>query len=355
MMQLGVQLHLPTHGHVGAVDLVELGRHASARGFSQIWVTDNMGSRHLFAVLAALACRTTTRLGAAVLVQYLRSPTESAAAMVTVGELAGERGLDIAIGAGNPFVGSMIVRPSPIRFMRETVTFLRAALSGQAASTADFPLLTDYFHYQPDTLLQSFPSRAADVRVLGGGNGPLGMKLAGQLCDGALMGWTLLPAMRLGKLEKLLDIADAAAAEVGKASPIRRVGEVKVSVARAHHEARRWVAGKAESTATRCVSLKRRGYSDQEFAQLGIDPAAVDMLVGRAASGLPLTDVAAPTDAMIDACVIAGDPVYCRERLQIVIERAQALGFEQLIFSELGPDPREGLRLLADQVLPALS
>lgn len=354
MLQLGVQLHLPTHGELGARDLVELGREASARGFSQIWVTDNLGSRHLFVVLAALACETTARLGTAVLVQYLRSPSETAAAVGTLGELTGNRGIDVAVGAGNPFVGSMIARPSPVKFMRETVTFLRAAFSGETAATDDFPLLSEYFHYQPSTSLKALPGYARDVRVLGGGNGPRGMKLAGQLCDGVLMGWTLLPALRLGKLEKLLDIADTAAAQAGRPSPVRRVGEVKVAVARSQDEARRWVAAKEESTATRCVSLKRRGYSDQEFEQLGIDPGVVDVLAARAASGLPLAGAAAPSDAMTDACVIAGDPAYCHQHLKDIVARAETLGFEQLIFSELGPDPREGLRLLADQVLPAL-
>lgn len=352
-LQFGLQLHLPTHRALDAQGLVKLGQQASASGFSQIWVTDNVGSRHLFVVLAALACQTDARLGTAVLVQYLHSPTESAAAIGTLAELAGGRGIDVGIGAGNPFLSSTLAQPAPITFMRETVTFLRAAISGTDLAAADFPLLCEYFRYDTDATLRAFRAQAGHVGLLGGGNGPLGMRVAGQLCDGVLMGWTLLPALTIGKLTPLLAVADQAAADAGRPAPVRRVGEVKVAVARSDDAARRWVAAKEESTATRCLSLRRRGYSDHELSQLGIEPRVIDAIAVRAAAAQPVAGIEL-TEAMTDACFVAGDPARCRERLAEIFKQAEELGFEQLIFSELGPDPSDAVGLLADEILPVL-
>jgi len=60
------------------------------------------------------------------------------------------------------------------------------------------------------------------------------------------------------------------------------------------------------------------------------------------------------TDAMIDAVYVAGEPDYCRERMVEVQEIAQENGFQQLMFSELGPDVHESLKLLCEEILPAL-
>ena len=60
------------------------------------------------------------------------------------------------------------------------------------------------------------------------------------------------------------------------------------------------------------------------------------------------------TDAMLDAMFVAGDPAYCRERLAEVSAIASEYGFEQLMFSELGPNPLESLRLLSEELIPSL-
>ena len=58
---------------------------------------------------------------------------------------------------------------------------------------------------------------------------------------------------------------------------------------------------------------------------------------------------------MIDASYIAGDPDYCRERMADVASMCVAHGFDQVIFSELGPDQVEAIKLLSDSVLPVLA
>jgi len=57
---------------------------------------------------------------------------------------------------------------------------------------------------------------------------------------------------------------------------------------------------------------------------------------------------------MIDAVFVAGGPEFCRERMIEVNKTAQDHGFQQLMFSELGPDVHESMKLLCDNVIPAL-
>jgi hypothetical protein len=60
------------------------------------------------------------------------------------------------------------------------------------------------------------------------------------------------------------------------------------------------------------------------------------------------------TDSMVDALFVAGDAGHCLEQLQQVAAVVREHGFEQLMFSELGPDVDMGLRVLCDQIVPSL-
>jgi len=57
---------------------------------------------------------------------------------------------------------------------------------------------------------------------------------------------------------------------------------------------------------------------------------------------------------MIDAVFVAGGPEFCRDRMIEVNQTAQDHGFQQLMFSELGPNVQESMKLLCDDVIPAL-
>jgi len=60
------------------------------------------------------------------------------------------------------------------------------------------------------------------------------------------------------------------------------------------------------------------------------------------------------TDEMIDAIFIAGASGDCLERLIAVRDTAREQGFQQIMFSELGPDVDEAVSLLCDDIIPAL-
>jgi hypothetical protein len=57
---------------------------------------------------------------------------------------------------------------------------------------------------------------------------------------------------------------------------------------------------------------------------------------------------------MIDSIFVAGTPAQCREQMKEICTMARTYGFQQLMFSELGPDLHQALRLLCDEILPHL-
>jgi alkanesulfonate monooxygenase SsuD/methylene tetrahydromethanopterin reductase-like flavin-dependent oxidoreductase (luciferase family) len=348
-IQVGVQLHLPTYRDKGLPDLLAIADRCVAAGFRQIWVTDNLTSRSNFVVLAALAERLDVDLGLAILGQYFRSPIEAATALVSVGELMPGRELSVAIGMGNPFTRSLIEMPRPIAFMRETVRCLRGLLAGELIAIDDYPILGEYFRFAPGTYWNLPPARCATT-LYGGGNGPLGLAMAGHECDGLLFGWTFVPEILSNQLDAKLDIADDAASAAGR-RPLRKVAEIKISVAEDHAAARDGVANR--HAALRALSLRIRGYSDDQLRLVGIDPATVDEIQAAFAAGVPITEMGhLVTEAMIDATAIAGDPGFCRERLEEFVDIARERGFEQVMLSEVGPDPANAVELLGSHVLP---
>ena len=119
-VEAGVQLHLPSYMNRALPELTQIAVTASQLGFDQVWLTDNPECRSTFVVLAALAPAVRTKLGTAVMAQYLRSPVEAARGLLTVSELMGGRELSVGVGTGNPTSSRLISMPKPVGFMRQS-------------------------------------------------------------------------------------------------------------------------------------------------------------------------------------------------------------------------------------------
>lgn len=355
MIEAGVQLHLPSYRHHSLQRLIDIARTSGSTGFQQIWVSDNLECRDTFVVLAALAQIVPVKLGTAIMGQYFRSPVRAANCLIPIAELMQGRQLTVGVGAGNPMTGRLIEMPRPIGFMRQSVSCLRRLLTGEKVAMGDYPLIAEYFRFQPDSVVEAPSDGAAQIKIYGGGNGPRGLALAGELMDGLLFGWTTIHNERMGRLTEKIAIADAAAERAGRTDGFARVTELKISIARSHGAARQFVRDDP-SCARRTLGLRRRGYTDDDFRLLGIEPADVDRLQDVLTVGGPFADFSGVvTDPMIDASYIAGDAAYCRERMAQIADMCVRHGFDQVIFSELGPDQIEAVELLAENVLPVLA
>jgi alkanesulfonate monooxygenase SsuD/methylene tetrahydromethanopterin reductase-like flavin-dependent oxidoreductase (luciferase family) len=354
-VEAGVQLHLPSYMERSLPELTRIGITAAETGFDQVWLTDNPECRSTFVVLAVLAPAVRVKLGTAIMAQYLRSPVEAARGLLTVSELMDGRELSVGVGTGNPTSSRFISMPKPVGFMRETACSLRQLLAGEEIELDSYPLLQEYFQFAPGARVRVPVADTGPITLFGGGNGPRGLALAGELMDGLIFGWTTKLNATLGRVDSKLGIVGQAAAASGRGTAFRRVTELKISVARDHAAARQFVRDNP-SCARRTLGLRKRGYTDQELEQLGISPADVDALERAWQAGGNFADFSdLVTDEMIDASYVAGDPAYCAERVAAFAkEVVRPSGFDQVIFSELGPDPVAAVELIAEAVVPAL-
>ena len=346
-VEAAIQLHLPTFHDRTLPELLELGTLAHRGGFDQVWVTDNLNHRNPFVVLTALASRIPLKLGTAVMVQYFHNPVDVADTAATISELMDGRELSIGIARGSGNTPHQVNIVKPISMLRETAQSLKRLLASEEVDFAEYPTVATYFN-----LVQGAPFKlgfapAGPVRLYCGGNAPLSLDVGARLMDGIVFGGTLLAAHKTGRLGRLLRTAEETAPK-----KLTKVAEIKISVHPNGQKARSFVK---RSVGSRMLSLRGRGYTDDEFRTLGVDPKGVDSIEAAHKRGTPRDGLAAlVTDAMIDAIFVAGDPGYCKERMADVSAMAAGHGFDQLMFSELGPDAGEALRLLSKDILPAI-
>ena len=328
---------------------MRLGHIAQAGGISQLWVTDNLRSRNSYVVLAALAASVPMKLGSAVTVQYFRSPVDIADAVAAITELMDGREFGLGLARGNRDTPRFVKVVKPVTMLRETAQSVRRLLDGDTVRFADYPAVASYFNLVPEAPFQLNFAPKSPVVLYCGGNGPRALAVAGESMGGIIFGGTFKAVAGSARMDALMQVADHAAAEAGRA-PLRKVAEIKLSVAGDGRAAREFVK---HSVARRIVALREEGYGDEHYRSLAIDPSGIDRLQESERRGGAF-DLALVSDAMIDALFVTGTPAQCREKLVPVTALARRHGFQQLMFSELGPDLDRGLRLLCDEILPSL-
>jgi 5,10-methylenetetrahydromethanopterin reductase len=345
--EAGIQFHLAsTAGIYTTRDLLRLTDMADDAGLTQVWLTDNLGVPNIFAVLSALATCARVKLGTAIIVQYFRNPVDVAGALATISELMGGRELGIGLGRGSLLRTPGYVQPTrAVATLRETAMILKALLAGDRVRFRDYPVLTSYFNMATDGEATLAIKPSGPVPVYGGGNGPRSLAVAGGTMDGVMYGGSFVAAVLADKVKGLLSIADSAASKASRQKKLRKVAEVNISIS-SNREAARGYAKKFAASVL--IHLRKVGYSTEDFHRMRVDPERVDRLVHGYHEGVPQTVIAdMVTDEMIDATTIAGDGESCRERILTIFKVAAEHGFEQVMFSKLGPDYSEAISLLA--------
>jgi 5,10-methylenetetrahydromethanopterin reductase len=349
-VDIGVQFHLPTMRDYRLPDLVRMTERCADAGVEQIWVTDNLETRNVLVVLTAVASRVPIKLGTAVLVQYFHSQLAAAGGLAAITELMDGRELTVGMGQGSPRSKDLVRMPQGIAFMRQATRCLRQLLAGERVDADQYPLLSSYFHYAPRASLQLDFTPAGPVKLYGGGNGPKGLAIAGEMMDGVIFSSMMLPVATVGRLRERLDIADDAARRTRPGTELRRVLQVKVSVSRNGEAALDFAR---RSALIRILNLRAIGFGDDDVRKLGLDPRDIARIAELRDRGTPMTELRSlVTEAMIDTFFVAGTPERCRDRMAAIYDLAREHGFHQLMFSELGPDPVEGLSLLSGDMLP---
>ena len=349
--EVGAQFVLYLAKKYTVPQLVEQAAYARDMGFDQLWLTDNLGSRNIFVALSAIGATVPMKLGTAILCPYFRHPIDIADALASISELISPHELSVGLARG-PFSSVRRARPfKPITMLAETAQFLRRAFAGERLRYGEFPALTSYFRLDPQESIRMRFTPKAPVVLYCGGNAPKSMAVGGRHMDGILMGGHFLALHRVGRMQGLMDIADAAAKEADPNKRLRKVAELHISVSSDAKAARDYPK---EHIVSELQVLEEMGLSDDEFLKLGIERSDRMRLKEALARGVPREEVAAMvSDAMVDGTFIAGDIESCKARILEACQAAAGYGFERVTFAKVGPDHKEGLQLLS-ALLPEL-
>ena len=351
--EFGAQFTIHIADQYTVPEIADLAERARKGGMNQVWVNDNLGYRNVFVTLAAIASRTPVKVGTAIAVPYYRNPIDVAGTLAALSELTDGRELSIGLGRGSlSQTGKQVETPKPYRMLRETAQCLRTLLDGEEITFGDYPLLTSYFNLQPGTTLGMSVTPSSPVRFYVGGHGPTALTVGGKFMDGVVLGGYFIPLARSGMLEERLATADEAAREAGRERPPRRVAELNLSIAEDRDLAR---AFPKPYVTHMLVGMRRMGFSDASFTDLGIDPDRVDDIEAAFEEGATIHEAAnLVSDAMVDATFVAGTPEECLDQLEELTATAARHDIDQLVFAKLGPDYELAIDRLAEDVIPAI-
>jgi 5,10-methylenetetrahydromethanopterin reductase len=323
-------------------DLLALAGVAEQAGFDQLWFSNDLFLRSAPVLAGALAVRTgRIGLGIAVMNPYSVHVSELAMAAATAQEVSGGRFL-LGLGAGaEQFLGwAGLARPRPLAVTRTALVALRALLGHE---DVDRTLLPEWFG--PDSVLRFPLERPVPVYV--GAMGPKMLELAGRHADGVLP--LLYPPERYATVRPQV-LAGAALDGAGLDGAGLDGGSRSRDV---DLPACFWVSVSDDAAAARAALAEKLAYYGPSI------PAAV-----LAGSGLRPQDFAPAAElahggrgaaALIDdrmlSLGVAGDGADVLARCRALTR----LGASHLSFGPpLGPDPVAAVRLLGEQVLPAL-
>tara|TARA_B100000676_G_scaffold297145_1_gene338390 strand:- start:46533 stop:47603 length:1071 start_codon:yes stop_codon:yes gene_type:complete len=347
---IGLQFTIHIANQYTVPEIVELTQVAHDQGFDQVWVNDNLCHRNIFVVLAAMAAKVPIKLGTAILVPYFRNPVDLADSMAALTELTEGRELSIGIARGaHAIAGKQTTPAKPLATVRETVSSVKALLAGETISFADYPAVASYFNMNPDWPFKLEFETKAPVRFYTGGNGPKIMRIAARIMDGILIGGYYIPLVRIGRIAKMLEEPRALAAEVQPDTPQYDTCELNVSISHDRNAAYQFAKPYVSHM---IVSLKEMGFTDDDFRTNFIDPKLVTLLEGAFANGATVQEAAELVpDEAVKSCFVVGEPEECKDQILELMEHAENLNFGQVSLAKLGPDYKEAMTLLRQDVL----
>lgn len=303
MRRLGLYLgRLPGFDKAGfdRRELIDCVRAADACGYDSFWIPEAW-EHEAFTTLAELAVRTERiHLGTGIINVFSRSPALIAMSAATLDEMSGGR---FRLGLGTS--GARVIEDfhgipynKPLTRLRETITIVRALLSGEAVDFKGECFEVHRFKLGFKPLRESIPIYVA-------GLSPKSLHQIGEVADGWLP--THWPRARLP--EGAAQIRAGAESVERNANLIEIAPFVNVVVSddlkRAHNQARLplayYVGGMGDYYH---AALSRLGFAEE-----------ADRIREHWQAGRPKSAIAAVTDEMVDSIAICGSVENCRSRL----------------------------------------
>ena len=316
-------------------ETVALARRAEELGLAEVWVPESSHGRSVTSVVATLAANTRQiGLGVGVVNPFWRHPSLIAMEAATLDEASDGRLRGIGLGAALwtlEALGEADPRTRrPLAAMTEALGIVRAMLREQPGPTPEV------FTARPDAALSFQPLRR-EVPIYVGAVNQRMLQATGALADGAYLGAIASPGYTRWAAEQVR----WGAARAGRQDRVDLIANVLTSVSPDPRAAR---------AATRPVLAYYLWRVDGAVIEhAGADPEAVAEVRRTVAAQGVHAGAARVSDHLVDVFAAAGDPDQVAERLR----RYAEAGLDgALAWHVLGPDPTEGLRLLAAKVWP---
>ena len=351
--ELGLQFVTHLANHYSLRDLMRLAQLGADSGFCQIWLNDNIRYRNQMVVLTAIASQVPIRLGTAIMVPYFHNPLDMADSFAALSELCEDREISIGIARGDLGQAPQHLQAAkPIAMVRETTQLLRRALAGEAFSYGEYPFLCDYYRLQENGKFQLAFKPQANFKFYGGGNGPQALRLCGRVMDGLLSSGTYIPMLKAGRLPAMIATAENAAKDLNPNKRLRKVCELNVSISSNRDHA---IEFPKRQVAHSILQWEALGFTPEEYNRMGVAREQVLKLKAAFESGATVEQASAlVTDQMLRCYYAAGKPEEVRDQIIELVGAAGQLGYDHVAFAKLGPDYDEAIKLLAEQVVPAL-
>jgi 5,10-methylenetetrahydromethanopterin reductase len=310
-------------------ELIGLGRSADELGFDSIWLAESYHFRSSPPVAAAVGCATKQiRIALGVLPTHSRHPGLVAMEAATLDELTGGR-MILGLGASTKSAGLHGVEVGPIAAMRDSIAIIRRLLAGEAVSYQGRA-------WSIGNAQLGFPARPRLPIYIGTfPYSPQMLRIAGALADGVALVWCNPDWVR-----RAAECVAEGAHRAGRdPASVEVAAYLVLSVDDDPVAARAACKPLIASYAPRPVRWIEAGLATTDE----LEP----VLAARAAGP---TDAAAEavTDALVDKIAIAGDPAYCRDRLQ---EYEDAGLTYPIAYQVLGRDRIRGMETIAREFL----
>lgn len=324
-----------------------------AEHFDFVWLTDNLGYRSTWVLLAAMAREwEDLDIGVCTTWMYGRNPIEITEIGTSITELMPEREFTLGISRGNRIISSTFEPHRPVRVMRETIEFSRELQAGNHVRLAEYPALAEVCNFREDGTARLYFD-AAEFPIVVGSTGPVTLRMAGEYADGAVFVSQQpnqsLAAWRQGVYEEVSGIAELREGrDHSCVEEFNLVNGISLSVSRDGDLAREF--------ARREISNIVASKSDEVLRTLEIDTDRVDRIreVIQKGGGFGEPSEFVTTD-MLEKLMFAGTPDDVVDDVAETARYAHEAGFDkQMFILPLGPDLKEAVELITEELLPRL-
>jgi alkanesulfonate monooxygenase SsuD/methylene tetrahydromethanopterin reductase-like flavin-dependent oxidoreductase (luciferase family) len=336
-----VDIDIVLDSHLPSEQLTELGLLAEKYGIRTLWNASYLDGRDPFTNMADLAKQSSRiTLAPMALNAYEMHPFRIAMALLTLGEIADGRVATMIGGGGEVVMALGIPFEKRVRYVRECIEIVKGATTQRPFSYAGE--LFQIEGYNP-----RWPT-AAPPFVYAGANRPQMLRMAATAADGILMS-----DLSVNLAKNAIGLVCDRMRETGRDPAGFRFNNfmawyVYEDAAEARHEARRWIGFRALFREYMMLEFMTpeefsiiMDHIPQIYAMAAKDEDTVD--------GLP--------DKLLDLCVdkltLTG-PVSELDRIIEHLLEFKDIGVTEVCI-ELKKHQAHGIRLLGEQVLPAIS